>query len=483
MAEATLLVEAIAPVAKTEVVAKAAKDRVVSYINDKSAIVYGKVDSVATYLQGQLPHSVNAKTARALEAFAHLLDMAKSHQEKSSETLVALRAWTQGKMLYVQGEILAGCKLIKEKARVLCIRVQTAVHDLPIPLKCKEQITIVGEQASAATIYVKDGIVHAYAKIGGAFVQVRVRLQETKALSKAKILETFERARPVAEAVMNRLQDRSILVKGKIDDAVVQIKANRTAARSKAMEECMRVYNALREALEGLPLDNAFITAATNKVQVLRSKLGDLPVHVKDGVVHATGQVEAGYVHVKASATEVKGSLKLRFLEAVSSAKSQCQDAKDVTMMKATEVHNTSKAAMEVGKVKVLNVIDYSKGVAADRKKAVAAGALIGVGAGGVTGLTAGTTAGAACGLLLAPFTLGLSVPIGAVIGGSTGTGIGAVAGTTLGAIGGGAANYASSNYPEIKQSILEKARLVSGTGGSDQDSGTGSSDQEMSSK
>jgi len=414
------------------------KDIVIAIVNDKTMTIYAKATAVSAIAQKQLLHHkvhvTNAKKqlldkvpvakARVLQAPELLLSKAK--QSKCGVILLALNARVYNGVLYIQAEVFKVGNMMKDKLNVAYTCILASVENIPRPLTCRKLTYSLLEHTEAAGFWLKDGM-----------LSLQEKSAENLQSSKAKAMETLAGAKPKLEAYLS--------------------KVNGTAARSKALQEyTIRVYSALREALDGLPLDSAFIASATNKVQILKSKLGDLPVYVKDGVVHATGQVEAGYVHVKASIKEVKGSLNLSLVEAVSSAKTQCQDAAQATMIKADEMKNTSKAAMEAGKHKVLIAVDYSKEMASDRKvQAIAAGAVVGASAGGATGFAAGATAGTACGLLFVPFTLGLSLPIGAVIGGSTGTGFGAIAGTTFGAIGG---KYASENYMDIKKGSPQKS-------------------------
>jgi len=105
------------------------------------------------------------------------------------------------------------------------------------------------------------------------------------------------------------------------------------------------------------------------------------------------------------------------------------------------------------------------KAVAQDRTfQATAVGSAVGSAAlgaaGGAAGLATGTTMGAAAGLLLAPLTLGLSIPIGTVIGAGSGLVIGATSGGAAGALSGGAIGYGAYSK---RSELMDRTEFVKG--------------------
>lgn len=89
------------------------------------------------------------------------------------------------------------------------------------------------------------------------------------------------------------------------------------------------------------------------------------------------------------------------------------------------------------------------------------AGGAVALGTGGAAvGLVAGGAMGIATGVVLAPFTLGLSLPAGVMVGSSTGFCAGATAGTITGLVGGGAAGYTAQKHGDGIGRGVENLRL-----------------------
>jgi len=169
----------------------------------------------------------------------------------------------------------------------------------------------------------------------------------------------------------------------------------------------------------------------------------------KDGILYITCKVNDRVLVLRLKVTELSELLQSKSVELCATSRAALTDAK----MKILRVS-------EILKAKSLELGANARSLASDQKSRVtvvtAAGGAVALGAsGGATGLLAGGGVGAGCGLILAPFTLGLSIPVGAAMGAGTGLCLGTAAGGTVGLITGGAAGYgAHKNKDEIGNSV-----------------------------
>lgn len=191
------------------------------------------------------------------------------------------------------------------------------------------------------------------------------------------------------EAIRNRLD----IAFDHVEDYVLKIIGHRMQRRAQRMNEA----------------------SATNG----RSQAYDERV---DATIGVSGVGVAGLDLAKATAAAAASELNV-------GARRMAGDASAAAIQKTSDIGSEAKRI----------VTDQHNQVTA----ATAVGGAVTAGAaGGATGAVAGGTIGAGIGLLMAPFTLGLSIPVGAILGGSTGLVTGAAAGGTAGAVGGGAIGY-----------------------------------------
>lgn len=168
----------------------------------------------------------------------------------------------------------------------------------------------------------------------------------------------------------------------------------------------------------------------------------------------------------KQTVTDLPG----RAVDAVDTAKSL---AKDVTEKKIAQAKELLKiAGVRIADTKTIAAAKARTTYAATAEVAstkqfkttaasAAAGAAV-LGAGGATaGVATGGAMGAAAALPLAPFTLGLSIPVGAVMGAGTGLAVGAAAGAATGGIGGGVIGFGVFNREEFRGVVSQAVSVA----------------------
>merc|ERR1719240_1190418 len=201
----------------------------------------------------------------------------------------------------------------------------------------------------------------------------------------------------------------------------------------------------MKKAIADLPL-----TAKINDgMTVVQTKTGNIVISVKDGCMYGVSQVGVNIVYVKANVVETQGVVKVKVIE-------QCAATKSWALAIADSAKTNAVSASQLAKAKVVEALDGSKTMAAQKPVAAstAGGAVLGGAGGGAAGLASGGIVGAACGVPFALFTFGLSVPVGAAIGGSVGACVGATAGGAAGAVGGSAAGVGFEHRAQIKKGV-----------------------------
>jgi len=108
-------------------------------------------------------------------------------------------------------------------------------------------------------------------------------------------------------------------------------------------------------------------------------------------------------------------------------------------------IQDTAISAIQAAKIKGSSVSSKASDMVTDRSVQVTAFGAVG---GGATGLATGTVAGAVCGLVPAFFTFGLSIPVFATVGGAAGLCTGTLAG-------GATAKSIHANQDDIKSSMV----------------------------
>lgn len=226
------------------------------------------------------------------------------------------------------------------------------------------------------------------------------------------------------------MKDGLISVKGKVNGVIVHIKAKAAMTADFTKGKALETYAHMKKVVEGLPITGKI----TNGVAVVKGKANDVVVYVKNGYMHAVSRVGDTTVYIRAKIVTVRGTVKVKVLEAYRGAEALAHAIVDY----------------------VLGVVDMTKAKAGDKPVAASAmgGAMLLGAGGGAAGGVAGGLAGATCGVPLAVFTLGLSIPICAVVGGGAGVCVGATAGGAAGAVGGGAAGYGYGHRAQIKNGM-----------------------------
>jgi len=160
----------------------------------------------------------------------------------------------------------------------------------------------------------------------------------------------------------------------------------------------------------------------------------------RDGLLHVAYQVNGKTVVLRIKIEDVLHCFGSMSQEMYNSSRTAIIDS--CSGMKVRFLLTKTKA-LEIGD-DVRNMDAKGKAVAA---VTAASGAVAGGAGGGAAGLIAGGGAGVGCGLLLAPFTLGLSIPAGAAVGAGTGLCLGTAAGGSAGFVAGGAAGYSAHKH------------------------------------
>lgn len=218
-------------------------------------------------------------------------------------------------------------------------------------------------------------------------------------------------------------------------------------------------------------------------------------IKFKNGFVYIHGLVGDKVLYVKVCLSELTRSFTAKVLALSNEAQSRVIAAKN-------SIQDTAVSAIQTAKIKGSAVSCRASVMVTDRSLQVTAAGAVG---GGATGLATGTVAGAVCGIVPAFFTFGLSIPVFATVGGAAGLCTGTLAGGATAksihahqddiknGIGGviskanGGKEYIISTASGGKEymskkargctdfvgerTMMVKARLVGGTGGSGGDS------------
>jgi len=414
-------------------------------VKDGFMDVYGMVGSTLVRLKVRMTDSYGATKARLMETLLLLKSSVANYQKQANERVLLVKTCLSETSSQISCKVVAVRNSTMEKALQTYARARESIESIPVVVRARQGFTILKTQVGSFVVYVKSGFLKIYGTVGDVSMRMKLKIVGTGEAIQAKALETVTRVTKAIEAYTKTAKSSLMSIKGRVGDTVVSAKSKVVAKLDLGKANVAKAFGLMKKTIEDLPL-TAKITDGMNMV---RTKVGNVVIYVKDGYIYAASKVGDIVVYIKAQVVHTHGVAKLKIIEKYTTTKSMILSATDGAT-------STAVSASQLLKAKVLAAVDASKGMAAQKPVAASAagGAVLGGAGGGAAGLASGGLLGAACGVPFALFTFGLSVPVGAAIGGSVGACVGATAGGAAGAVGGSAAGVGFEHRAQIKTGV-----------------------------
>jgi len=286
-------------------------------------------------------------------------------------------------------------------------------------------------------VKMQSGVADIVATIGNTPVVLRVKLSKVSGGIHSQFLKAVTAAQvkmqPLVDPIVNRVAPVWKDAASRVDCFTVSIKDGMLSIKGAVGSRVVHVTGKLSEIVGTLR------TKATGGLSSVRTTISDFTAQLMEIVsnIYAKGneQVQLLYTTCKDGVFEIGG----QFQNQAFVLKAKVSDLKQLIQSTGKQLCNTSYAdlkakvhqASEIAKAKSLETRDNLRSLAANQKTQVtvasAAGGAVVLGAGG-------GAVGTGIGVVLAPFTLGLSIPVGLCLG--------TAAGGTAGLVTGGAAGY-----------------------------------------
>jgi hypothetical protein len=189
---------------------------------------------------------------------------------------------------------------------------------------CSRQHSEEPAKTDGVLVYVKNGFMYAYGKVGEVLISIKVKIEGERELAMAKVVESYalvkaqvEKYGVTLQGYTAKLEGKALLVKGKVMDGVVCVKAKSIAARELAKTRATAGYEIITSrATAGydvvkLKINAGYVQIITAvqsfpvpmKVKsgalCVQGKMGDLFVYLRNGVMYVQGRVGDALVSVQ----------------------------------------------------------------------------------------------------------------------------------------------------------------------------------------
>jgi len=413
-----------------------------------------KLREAAFAAAGQAKSAVNSKTVWLQDGYIYIMTK------------------VEGQVVYIKAKVSESVDVVKAKAgeaghMVVDYKAACVSRAAPILESSKARANLALQPFKPYYVKVHNGVANVLATVGDRVVVIQAKISDVYTSIQVWTVESATRARAAIDHFSSPLVSRVIslrnTVAGRVEDLTVSVKAGVVYVKGTLGKHIVHLQAKISDVVSAIQVKTSDGIVGTKKaisdftaklVTVVSRAYGQafdgvslLYTKTKDGVVHIACQVNDRILVLRIKVTELVELLRSKSVELCATSRAAIIDTYGDAKMRVLRVS-------EILKAKSLELGASARSLAGDQKARVtvvsATGGAVALGAsGGATGLLAGGGVGAGCGLILAPFTLGLSIPVGAAMGAGTGLCLGTAAGGTAGLVTGGAAGYGAHKHKD----------------------------------
>lgn len=171
------------------------------FVKDGCMHIVGRVGDVVVKAKVRGVQSIEAAKSRGYAEFAKVTRVVERYDARLKSGLAAAKGKAGNTLLSIR----ARADKTKTKALEAGAKVWERVEAMPVTKKLMNGVSVVKSKTDSATVYVKDGYVHAVTKVNDQYVYTKAQIVKRGGAIKLQVLETYASTEARLKAIVDQV--------------------------------------------------------------------------------------------------------------------------------------------------------------------------------------------------------------------------------------------------------------------------------------